>query len=302
VDDAAVTRPVRVGFLTLQNVPWTTLVQRWRLAEHLGFDSVWVADHFVSPFRPTDDWFEGWTLLAALARETQRIRIGTLVSSLTLRQPALLARQAITVDHLSGGRLELGIGAGGVPLDHSMTGVAMWSTAERTARFREAVALLDQLLRSRTVSFDGRYYRAHEALMHPGPVQQPRPPLIVGALGPAMMRIAARYADRWNTFGGRHVSAVSAFEDTRERVARFNAYCREAGRDPGTVTRSFLVFPEYVPEDCWASDDAFVDFVGRYAALGIGEFIFDWPPEDRLPLVERLAATVLPTLRSGGSV
>lgn len=295
------TRPVRLGFLTLQNVPWTTLVERWRLAEQLGFDSVWVADHFVSPFRPTDPWLEGWTLLAALARETRRIRIGTLVSSLTLRQPALLARQAITVDHLSGGRLELGVGAGGVPLDHSMTGVEMWSPAERTARFREAVALLDQLLRSRTVTFDGRYYRAREALMHPGPVQQPRPPLIVGALGPATMRIAARYADRWNTFGGRHVSATAAFEDTRERVARFDAYCREAGRDPDTVVRSFLVFPEYVPEDCWASAGAFVDFVGRYAALGIGEFIFDWPPEDRLPLVERLAATVVPALRSGRS-
>jgi alkanesulfonate monooxygenase SsuD/methylene tetrahydromethanopterin reductase-like flavin-dependent oxidoreductase (luciferase family) len=297
-----VTRPLRLGFLTLQNVPWATLVERWRLAEALGFDSVWVADHFVSPFRPTDDWLEGWTLLAALARETRRIRIGTLVSSLTLRQPALLARQAITVDHLSGGRLELGIGAGGVPLDHTMTGVEMWTPAERTARFREAVSLLDQLLRARTVSFTGRYYQAREALMHPGPLQHPRPPLIVGALGPAMMRIAARYADRWNTFGGRHVSATAAFEATRERVARFASYCREAGRDPDTVVRSFLVFPEYVPEDCWASDGAFVDFVGRYAALGIGEFIFDWPPADRLPLVERVAGTVLPALRSGRGV
>jgi len=297
-----VTQPVRLGFLTLQNVPWASLVRRWRPAEDLGFDSVWVADHFVSPFRPADDWLEGWTLLAGLARETERIRIGTLVSSLTLRQPALLARQAITVDHLSGGRLELGIGAGGVPLDHSMTGVTMWSRAERTARFREAVAALDLLLRSRTASFDGRYYRVHEALMQPGPLQQPRPPLIVGALGPAMMRIAARYADRWNTFGGRHVSATAAFEDTRERIARFDGYCREVGRDPGTVIRSFLVFPEYVPEDCWASADAFVDFVGRYAGLGIGEFIFDWPPDDRLPLVERLAATVVPALRNGRTV
>src|SRR5262249_25823226 len=232
-------------------------------------------------------------------RETDRIRIGTLVSSLTLRQPALLARQAITVDHLSRGRLELGIGAGGVPLDHSMTGVEMWSRAERTARFREAVVLVDRLLRSRVVSFDGRYYRTRDALMQPGPVQQPRPPLTVGALGPTMMRIAARYADRWNTFGGRHVSATAAFEDTRARVARFNAFCRELGRDPGTVIRSFLVFPEYVPEDCWASVDAFVDFVGRYAALGIDEFIFDWPPDDRQPLIERVAATVLPALRSG---
>jgi hypothetical protein len=98
------------------------------------------------------------------------------------------------------------------------------------------------------------------------------------------------------------VSATAAFEDTRKRVACFDAYCHEMGRDPGAVTRPSLVFPENVPEDCWTSVDAFVDFVGRYGALGIGEFIFDWPPDDRPPLVARLAATVLPAIRSGRGV
>ena len=95
---------LRFGFLTLQNTPWPVTVERWRLAERVGWDSVWVADHFVNPFQPTDDWFDGWSLLAALAQETRTIRVGVLVSSLTLRPPALLARQALTVDHLSLGR------------------------------------------------------------------------------------------------------------------------------------------------------------------------------------------------------
>jgi alkanesulfonate monooxygenase SsuD/methylene tetrahydromethanopterin reductase-like flavin-dependent oxidoreductase (luciferase family) len=292
---------LRFGFLTLQNTPWLVTVERWRLAERLGWDSVWVADHFVNPFQPTDDWFDGWSLLAALARETRTIRIGVLVSSLTLRPPALLARQALTVDHLSGGRLELGLGAGGVPLDHSMTGTPPWSRAERAARFAEAVVLVDQLLRRRQVTFGGRFYRVHEALTHPGPVQAPRPPLTIGALGPAMMRVAARHADTWNTFGGRHVSVTAAFADTRERLARFDDYCLEAGRDPVLVRRSFLALAHYVPDDYWASVGAFVDFVGRYAALGIREFIFDWPPDDRHSLVERLAVDVLPGLRAPGT-
>jgi alkanesulfonate monooxygenase SsuD/methylene tetrahydromethanopterin reductase-like flavin-dependent oxidoreductase (luciferase family) len=120
------------------------------------------------------------------------------------------------------------LGAGGVPLDHSTTGTPPWSRAERAARFAEAVLLVDQLLRRRQVTFEGRFYRVHESLTHPGPVQAPRPPLTIGALGPAMMRVAARHADTWNTFGGRHVSVTAAFADTRERLARFDLEARPA--------------------------------------------------------------------------
>jgi alkanesulfonate monooxygenase SsuD/methylene tetrahydromethanopterin reductase-like flavin-dependent oxidoreductase (luciferase family) len=115
-------RELRFGVLILQNLPYLTLVDWWQQVEVLGFDSLWVADHFVEPRRPKDIWFDGWTLLAAMATHTSGIRIGTLVTSITLRNPAVVAKEAMTIDHISGGRLQLGIGAGRTPLDHSMTG------------------------------------------------------------------------------------------------------------------------------------------------------------------------------------
>lgn len=131
-------------------------MRRWQFIESLGFDSVWLADHFVDPYQPDSPWFEAWTLLGALATETRTIRIGTLATSMPLRNPALLARQAITVDHISNGRLEVGLGAG-VRRDpvHSMIGIENWFSAERVARFREAVEIVDRSLRGETVDYEG---------------------------------------------------------------------------------------------------------------------------------------------------
>ena len=142
---------LRFGFLTVQNAPWPAMIERWRYLEDLGFDSAWLADHFVNPNEPAQPWSEGWTLLAALAAQTSRIRVGTLTTNASLRHPVMLARQALTVDHISGGRLEIGIGAGGAPFDHTMLGGevgrlrngsvvfarrSLWSTASFAARWR----------------------------------------------------------------------------------------------------------------------------------------------------------------------
>lgn len=192
---------LRFGIMTLQNIPYASMVERWRTLDALAFDSVWLGDHFVDPFRPTEPWFDGWTLLAALAVHTSRIRIGTLVSSITLRNPALLAREAMTIDHVSHGRLELGIGAAGRPLDHTMTGSEVWGSAERAQRFRECVEIVDRVLRHRVTTYEGRWYRVQEAVMNPGPVQQPRPPLTLAAHGPSTIKTVARYAGSWNSLG-----------------------------------------------------------------------------------------------------
>src|SRR5215210_1654716 len=116
-------RQARFGIITIQNAPWATMVERWQHIEALGFDSVWVADHYVNPYQPTQPWFDGWTLLTALATQTTTIRLGALVTNITLHNPAVLARRALTVDHISNGRLEVGLGSGGAgDVSYPMTG------------------------------------------------------------------------------------------------------------------------------------------------------------------------------------
>ena len=188
-------RGLRFGVVTLQNAPWTTLVERWQCLGELGFDSAWVADHFVNPFFPSEPFLDGWTLLSALATQTKRIRLGTIVTNISLHNPAVLAKQALTVDHVSGGRLELGIGAGGAETDHTRTGAPDWNPPERAARLREVVEILDQMLRNEVTTYQGHYYQIESAEMHPAPLQRPRPPLTLAALGSKSLKTAARYAD-----------------------------------------------------------------------------------------------------------
>jgi alkanesulfonate monooxygenase SsuD/methylene tetrahydromethanopterin reductase-like flavin-dependent oxidoreductase (luciferase family) len=265
---------VRFGVITLPSVSWAVTVDRWQRIERLGFDSAWLPDHFVNPRGPIDDWFEAWTLLSALAARVPRVRIGTLVTSMTLRSPAVLARQALTVDHVSGGRLILGMGAGGAPMDHSMTGIEQWPRPERLERFGEYMTVLDQLLRRERTTYEGRYYRIVEASMAPRPVQRPRVPIMIGGNSRPVLSITAAVADVWNTNGTRDSTPEQAYRKTRARSARLDAYCAEAGRAPTAVARSFMM--GQTRDTCYASKDAFVDFVARYRALGFTEFILFW--------------------------
>src|SRR5205085_10150508 len=139
--------------------PWSTLLERWLYFEALGFDSIWDSDHFFQPSWSAEPNFESWTVLAALAAQTKRIRIGVLVSCNTFRHPALLAKQAVTVDHISNGRLELGLGAGWYAPEHAMYGLELGEPADLVERYREAVEVVDRLLRGDVVSYAGRHYR-----------------------------------------------------------------------------------------------------------------------------------------------
>src|SRR5919109_1909653 len=164
-------RGLRFGICTDQNLAFDTLVERWQYFESLGFDSVWDCDHFNQPSSPDGPYFEGWTLLAALAARTERIRIGVLVSSNTFRHPALLAQQAVTLDHVSKGRLELGLGAGWFVPEHERFGLPFPPPRERVDGFDEAVQIVDSLLRNEATTLDGRYYRLSGASVRPRPVQ-----------------------------------------------------------------------------------------------------------------------------------
>jgi alkanesulfonate monooxygenase SsuD/methylene tetrahydromethanopterin reductase-like flavin-dependent oxidoreductase (luciferase family) len=223
----------------LPNASWPEILSRFRHVEDLGFDLATTADHFVDWNNPAVPWLEAWTLLAAAARETTRIRLATYVTQIPLRHPAMLARQALTVDHISGGRLEVGLGTG-LTIDpaYDMIGIPNWEPKERVARFKEYVEIVDRLLSHETSSFEGSYYRIKDAAMNPRPVQRPRPPIVIAAIGPAMLRHAARHADNWNS-----LSFAASFErqlaETAERIARIDDACAAIGRDPSSLRRSY---------------------------------------------------------------
>jgi alkanesulfonate monooxygenase SsuD/methylene tetrahydromethanopterin reductase-like flavin-dependent oxidoreductase (luciferase family) len=286
-------RELRFGICTDQNLPFETLVERWQYFERLGFDSVWDCDHFNQPSRPDGPYFESWTLLAALAARTTRIRVGVLVSSNTFRHPALVAQQAVTLDHVSNGRLELGLGAGWFVPEHERFGLPFPPPGERVSRFREAVEILDSLLRHEATTFEGRYYRLTEASVRPAPLQKPRPPLTLGAHRPRMLRICAEYADSWNSFG--------TVEEMRERNELLDQACGAVGREPREIRRSFYGWASQMKAqglpDPWQSTAAFEDVVGRYLAVGIDEFVIDQPRPEQFGVLEQVVTDVLPALR-----
>ncbi|HVL23756.1 MAG TPA: LLM class flavin-dependent oxidoreductase [Thermomicrobiales bacterium] len=281
------------GMQTIQNWTWAETCERWEWFEALGFNSLWLTDHLTRTAKPDDPYFEAWTLLSALAVVTKRPRLGVLVSSNTFRHPSVLAKQAVTLDHISGGRLELGIGAGWFELEHEMFGLEFPPTGELVDRYAEALDLLDRYLRNDITSFEGAFYTLREAPNRPAPVQQPRPPLVLGAHGPRMIRLAARYADTWNSRG--------TPQEMRERNELMDEACAKEGRDPREVKRSLLYVIAQMPEERpWDSVDAFVDYVGRFAEAGVQEFIFQPPDPEHYDMVERVAHEIIPGLRNAG--
>jgi F420-dependent oxidoreductase-like protein len=280
------TRRFRFGICTDQNMTWEKNVERWQWFEQLGFESAWLCDHLVQPTRPGGPYLEAWTLLAGLAARTEKIRIGVLVTSNTFRHPSVLARMAVTVDQISNGRLEVGLGAGWYEPEHTMFGIPFPETKELVARFREAVQVVDLVMREDSSSFAGEYYQLKNAQSRPLGVQKPRAPLVIGAFGPRMLKIVAKYADTWNAFG--------TPKEMRERNQMLDDYCHEIGRDPETLDRSIYYWVTKSDADPWASQQAFYDGIGPYVEAGVNQFIFDQPRDDQLHMLEWVAAEVLP--------
>jgi alkanesulfonate monooxygenase SsuD/methylene tetrahydromethanopterin reductase-like flavin-dependent oxidoreductase (luciferase family) len=267
---------------------WEKNVERWQLFERLGFESAWLCDHLVQPSRPQGPYFEAWSLLAGLAARTEKIRIGVLVTSNTFRHPSVLAKMAVTVDHISNGRLEVGLGAGWYESEHEMFGIPFPETRELVARFREAVQVIDHLMREDVSSFVGSYYQLRNAQSRPPSIQKPRPPLVLGAFGPRMLKIVATYADTWNAFG--------TPKEMRERNQMLDDYCREIGREPDTLDRSIYYWVPTTDADPWVSKQAFYEVINPYIEAGVNQFILDQPRDDQLDMLEWVAAEVLPQL------
>ena len=273
---------MKFGTFTFSRAPYDAIARTFRLAEELGFASAWVNDDLMVPDYSD---FEPWTLLGALARDTSRIRLGTMVTAITFRHPSFLAAQALTLDHMSDGRATLGLGSGGPPHPYTAFGHSEWPPRERVERLEETAALLDRLLRGEPVAYEGKHYPVQNAHL-PAPVQHPRPPLVIAAHGPRALRVVARYADGWNTLGSQPFPAgidpaqrlplAGVVTQTRQLNERLAAICAEIGRDPATIKRSYLALAPN--PDPFTSLDAFDEFAGAYAAIGIDEIIFYWPP------------------------
>ncbi len=271
------------GIQTPTQRPWPQLAERWTWLERLGFDSLWLADHYVPPFKLDGPIFEPWTLLAGLALVTERVRLGVLVSCNTFRHPPLVAKEAVTVDHISNGRLEFGLGAGWFVPEHEMFGIPYPSNAELVGRFREAVEICHQLFTQDITTYEGEYYQIREAPFRPAPVQE-RIPFTLGAHGPRMMRIVARYGDRWNSIG--------TLAEMAERNRTLDEACAEVGRDPDAILRSHLYVPAILPEERpWDSPEALRDFTGRLQEIGIREAILQLPATYDPAHIERMAET-----------
>ncbi len=261
---------------------WPELLERVRWIEAAGFDGAWIFDHFQPLYGDgPGPCMEAWTLLSALAAATTRVRLGTLVTGVTYRHPSVLAAEAVTVDHVSGGRLELAVGASWYEREHRELGIPFPPTGERVDRLEECVEVLRLLMTADGASFRGRYYQLDGATYRPRPVQQPTPPLWIGASGEQrMLPLVGRVADAWHCF---------APPDELAREWRIVAdHAERAGRDPSTILRSTSLSLS----EPW-------DEVRRMAEqlrdAGFSVLIASWPAEG-YRRVEEFVRTVVPEL------
>ena len=269
-----------------------TLRRMWKLADDGGFDGCWVIDHFAAlgPDR-TGDVFEAWTTLAAMAEATSRVRIGTMVTGNSHRHPGMLAKMAVTVDHLSGGRLDMGIGAGGDEMVHDMFGMPLGSVRERIDSLAEACQILELLWTQPTTSFDGQHYRLTDALANPKPVQRPHPPLWVAGSGERRsLRVIAEHADVWINANMPGTPA----EELARLSGVLDRHCEDIGRDPATIRRAVQLRMPADPDEAMRMIEPLVQF-------GFTEIILMiWEVGSAGIASAEAAADLLPKLRSLG--
>ena len=266
--------------LTGATRPWSEIRAAARQAEADGFDSIWLADHlwYATPGGQTRGAWESWTILSALAEVTERVQIGTLVACNAFRNPAVLAKMATTLDEVSGGRLVLGVGAGWNEPEHRAFGLPF---GHRVDRFEEGLQIIRPLLRYGAVDFAGRYHRAQDCRNEPRGPQPAGPPLLVGSYGPRMLRLAARYADMWNT------SAGDGPESLVRPLADLDAACREVGRSRSTIAATATVgvfFPDLQAEvppyenPLTGTPEEIEAAIHGYAAVGLDHLMFMCEP------------------------
>ena len=272
---------MRIGVCIIPTDPWPSAVAQARHVEDLGFDHLWTYDHLSWQHYRDRPWFSAIPWLTGMAGVTERIRIGTLVSSPNFREPLTLAKDAIALDHISGGRFILGVGAGGLGWDANLFRDEPLPAADRSARFGEFVEAIDGLLTDHEFSFRGEHYLINDARTRPGSVQIPRLPLAVAANGPRALDLAARFGDAWITIGDyEHFTGTpdEIHASVADQVHRFEDACARVDRDPGTIDRIYLTGA--TADRPLASVGAFSDYLGRYGDLGFTDLVVHHPRAD----------------------
>jgi F420-dependent oxidoreductase-like protein len=271
-----------------QHTRYEDIVRVWREADAIPvFEHAWVFDHFMPLGNdPTGPCLEGWTLLAALAAQTERLRVGQMVTGNTYRHPAVLANMGATVDIISSGRMDFGIGAGWNELEHTSYGIPLYKPGERIRRLDEACEVIRRLWTETLVTFDGRYYQLKEARCEPKPVQRPHPPFVIGGSGEQLtLRVVAKHADIWNYAGG----PVDTF---RHKSELLDSYCTEIGRDPTSIQRSTQIRINYA--DLAETREAARGFI----AAGVTHLVLNLTPPYPEGIVRRVADEVVEPLRA----
>ncbi|MEM9038728.1 MAG: LLM class flavin-dependent oxidoreductase [Actinomycetota bacterium] len=272
---------MRVGFVLMPSDPWPTTVATARHLDEAGADHLWVYDHLSWRHYRDLPWHATYPWLTGVAAVTERIRLGTMVSNLNVRHPVTLAKDAMTIDHISGGRLMIGVGAAGLGFDATVLGQAELSPGQRMDRLVEATGVIDGLLRGSLTDHTGDWYTVDGARMLPGCVQRPRLRLGVAASGPRGLGLAADVADAWITIGDPtdpDRSVAAADRALARQCEILDEACEAVGRDPASIDRILLT--GHTDERPLGSVDAFDDCVGRHAELGFTDLVFHHPRDD----------------------
>ncbi len=313
------TRPIRFGIQKgQQNTEWEELRGLFHRADEWGYDSLWTFDHFYPIFvpDPTGPCLEGWTALTALSQHTSRARIGALVNGNTYRNPCLTAKMAATLDQVSGGRLNLGLGAGWFELEHRSFGIDFKTVRGRLQALDEACQIIKGMFTEPKTTLRGRHYNVVDAVCNPKPLQKPHPPLLIGGRGEkVLLRIVATHADMWNSTGSpeqmahligvirRHGDIVGRDTDQIEKTVMM-AFCyRAAPERENAVANLVAAMSGMTPEQ--ARKQAMIggkqeclDTIERYVKAGVTHFIFMMAGPAFENELQRFAEEVIPAVRS----
>ena len=279
--------PLTFGVVTGQHqLTWPQLVAQWQLAEELGFDSVFLFDHFMALYAdPDGPCLEASTLLSALALKTSTIRIGVLVYGNTHRHPAVFAKEMATIDHVSDGRVIIGIGTGWNEREHTAYAIPFPSAGERVDMLDEAIQIIRSLFTEKRTTFEGEHYRLQDAPFAPKPLQA-RVPVMVGGDRPRMLKLIARHADIWDS--SRTPAGV------REGLETIAGHCAEVGRDPGEIVCSVSLGADKLEDE-----RGFPDLVRSYRDAGADQLLFDFPLSDGgVASTRRIATELIPQLKA----